>query len=40
MMRPFDIPIAIVILVGLALYIFHHLRRGGKEVHVTDGERG
>lgn len=27
-MRPFDIPIAIVILAGLAYYIYHHVRRG------------
>jgi len=27
-MRPFDIPIAIVILIGLSFYIYHHVRRG------------
>ncbi len=27
-MRPFDIPIAIVIVAGMAYYIYHHVRRG------------
>lgn len=27
-MRPFDIPIAIIILIGFSVYIYHHVRRG------------
>jgi len=27
-MRPFDIPIAIVIIAGLVYYLYHHIRRG------------
>jgi membrane protein DedA with SNARE-associated domain len=33
-MRPFDIPIAIVLLGGFAYYIYHHVRRGAR----TQGE--
>jgi membrane protein DedA with SNARE-associated domain len=40
MMRPFDIPIAIVIIVGLAIYVYHHLRRGSHQAPAADGERG
>ncbi len=29
-MRPFDIPIAIVLVVGFALYVWHHVRRAQK----------
>jgi membrane protein DedA with SNARE-associated domain len=29
-MRPFDIPIAIVLLGGFAYYIYHHIRRGAR----------
>ena len=29
-MRPFDIPIAIVILVGFGYYIYRHIKRGGQ----------
>ncbi len=29
-MRPFDIPIAIVLLAGFAYYIYHHVRRGSR----------
>lgn len=29
-MRPFDIPIAIVLLGGFAYYIYHHVRRGAR----------
>jgi membrane protein DedA with SNARE-associated domain len=29
-MRPFDIPIAIVLLGGFAYYIYHHIRRGTR----------
>ena len=29
-MRPFDIPIAIVILAGLGFYLYHHIRRGAR----------
>lgn len=28
LMRPFDIPIAIVILAGMGYYLYHHIRRG------------
>ena len=30
-MRPFDIPIAIVLLGGFAYYIYHHVRRGARK---------
>lgn len=30
LMRPFDIPIAIVLLVGISYYVYHHLRRGSR----------
>jgi membrane protein DedA with SNARE-associated domain len=30
MMRPFDIPIAIVILAALGYYVYHHVRKGKK----------
>ncbi len=30
-MRPFDIPIAIVLLAGFAYYIYHHVRRGARK---------
>ncbi|HEY42415.1 MAG TPA: DedA family protein, partial [Anaerolineae bacterium] len=29
-MRPFDIPIAIVLIAGFAYYIYHHIRRGTR----------
>lgn len=29
-MRPFDIPIAVVLLAGFAYYIYHHVRRGSR----------
>ena len=29
-MRPFDIPIAIVIVAGVAYYIYHHLQKGKR----------
>ncbi len=29
-MRPFDIPIAIVLVAGLAYYLYHHIRRGAQ----------
>jgi membrane protein DedA with SNARE-associated domain len=29
-MRPFDIPIAIIIVLGLAYYIYRHVRRGAS----------
>jgi membrane protein DedA with SNARE-associated domain len=34
-MRPFDIPIAVLLLAGLAFYVYHHIRRGAR---VADGE--
>jgi len=39
-MRPFDIPIAIIIVIGLAYYVYRHLRKGKKRVSVTDAEGG
>lgn len=30
-MRPFDIPIAIIILAGFVYYIYHHIRRGAVD---------
>ncbi|KPK89920.1 MAG: hypothetical protein AMJ88_16880 [Anaerolineae bacterium SM23_ 63] len=29
-MRPFDIPIAIILIAGFAYYIYHHIRRGTR----------
>lgn len=29
-MRPFDIPIAIIIVLGLGYYIYHHVRKGNR----------
>jgi membrane protein DedA with SNARE-associated domain len=39
-MRPFDIPIAIVILAGLAYYVYRHLRKGRKQATIADIESG
>lgn len=39
-MRPFDIPIAIVIAAAVAYYIYRHLRKGHKQAPVPDGESG
>lgn len=36
MMRPFDIPIAIVLVAGVAYYVYRHIRRG-KQRHAADG---
>jgi membrane protein DedA with SNARE-associated domain len=30
MMRPFDIPIAIILVAGFVYYIYHHVRRGSR----------
>ncbi len=35
-MRPFDIPIAIVLLAGFAYYLYHHIRRGAA--HAAESE--
>jgi membrane protein DedA with SNARE-associated domain len=35
-MRPFDIPIAIVIVGAFAYYVYHHIRRGQHRNHETD----
>jgi len=32
-MRPFDIPIAIILVIGFAYYLVHHIRRGRRTVH-------
>jgi hypothetical protein len=29
-MRPFDIPIAIILLAGFVYYVIHHIRRGAR----------
>lgn len=39
-MRPFDIPIAIVIIAGFVYYVYHHLRKGKAEATPTDAESG
>jgi membrane protein DedA with SNARE-associated domain len=40
MMRPFDIPIAIIIGLGLVYYIVHHIRRGRKRMDASGLESG
>jgi membrane protein DedA with SNARE-associated domain len=37
-MRPFDIPIAIVIVAAVAYYIYRHIRKGHKQATVPDVE--
>jgi membrane protein DedA with SNARE-associated domain len=37
-MRPFDIPIAIVLAAGFAYYIYHHVTKGRKKASVADAE--
>ncbi|MFN2292723.1 MAG: DedA family protein [Anaerolineae bacterium] len=37
-MRPFDIPIAIVILAGVAYYVYRHVRKGRKHAPAVDVE--
>src|SRR3972149_3611404 len=32
-MRPFDIPIAIILVAGLIYYLAHHIRRGRRTAH-------
>ncbi len=39
-MRPFDIPIAIVIIAGFVYYVYHHLRKGRAKATPTDAESG
>ncbi len=39
-MRPFDIPIAIVIIAGFVYYVYHHLRKGKAKATPTDAESG
>ena len=38
LMRPFDIPIALVILAALIYYVYHHVRRRKNRAPVTDLE--
>jgi membrane protein DedA with SNARE-associated domain len=38
MMRPFDIPIALVIVAGLVYYVYHHVRKGSRKARVADVE--
>ncbi|HSB91043.1 MAG TPA: DedA family protein [Anaerolineales bacterium] len=35
-MRPFDIPIAVVLVVGFVYYLIHHVRRGARGRQVTE----
>jgi membrane protein DedA with SNARE-associated domain len=35
-MRPFDIPIAIIIILGLGYYVYHHLRKGSRRAEARD----
>jgi membrane protein DedA with SNARE-associated domain len=37
-MRPFDIPIAIVIVAGVGYYVYRHIRRGKKRTAAVDVE--
>lgn len=37
-MRPFDIPIAVAIVAGLAYYVYHHLRKSRKKASAVDVE--
>ena len=37
-MRPFDIPIAIVIVAAFVYYVYHHIRKGSKKHAVADAE--
>jgi membrane protein DedA with SNARE-associated domain len=39
-MRPFDIPIAIVIVAALAYYVYHHIQKGKKKHPAVEGEDG
>jgi membrane protein DedA with SNARE-associated domain len=38
LMRPFDIPIALVIIAGISYYVIHHIRKGRKQSPVADTE--
>jgi membrane protein DedA with SNARE-associated domain len=37
-MRPFDIPIALVLIAGLTYYVIHHVRKSKKRTPVADAE--
>jgi hypothetical protein len=39
-MRPFDIPIAVIIVAAFAYYVYRHLRKGSKKAAVVDAESG
>ena len=39
-MRPFDIPIGIIILGGVIYYLFHHIRRGSRSDQAQKPESG
>ncbi len=39
-MRPFDIPIAVIIVAALGYYVYHHVRRGGKKHGARKTESG
>jgi membrane protein DedA with SNARE-associated domain len=38
MMRPFDIPIAVVIVGAFAYYVYHHIRKGKQKAPMADAE--
>jgi membrane protein DedA with SNARE-associated domain len=38
LMRPFDIPIAVVIVAALAYYVYHHIRKSKNKVREADAE--
>jgi membrane protein DedA with SNARE-associated domain len=38
LMRPFDIPIAVVIVGALAYYVYHHVRKGKKKAKEANAE--
>jgi hypothetical protein len=36
-MRPFDIPLAMILVTGVAYYVYHHMQRG-KRRQAANGE--
>jgi membrane protein DedA with SNARE-associated domain len=38
MMRPFDVPIALIIVAALLYYVYNHVRKGNKKAGVADVE--
>jgi membrane protein DedA with SNARE-associated domain len=39
-MRPFDIPIAVVIIAAFVYYVYHHIRKSSKKSALADAESG